>query len=135
MTGAKGTIPGANPSDDFKALLDDVNGGELDSYAYGAESYDATMLAALAALKGDGNDGQTVRDNLAAVSGADGGTECTGWVECSELILAGEDIIYQAVAGVGPFNADNDPESAYVGVYVFDDANVPQWTEAVYGEV
>ncbi|WP_291377943.1 ABC transporter substrate-binding protein [Demequina sp.] len=135
MTGAKGTIPGANPSDDFKTLLDDVNGGELDSYAYGAESYDATMLVALAALKGDGADGQTVRDNLAAVSGANGGTECTGWVACSELIMAGEDIIYQAVAGVGPFNADNDPESAYVGVYVFDDANVPQWTKAVFGEV
>ncbi|MCB2411901.1 ABC transporter substrate-binding protein [Demequina sp. TTPB684] len=135
MTGAKGTIPGANPSDDFKALLDDVNGGKLDSYAYGAESYDATMLVALAALKGEGTDGQTVADNLAAVSGANGGTECTGWVECSELILAGEDIIYQAVAGVGPFNEDNDPASAYVGVYVFDDANVPQWTEAVYGEV
>ncbi|WP_291382410.1 ABC transporter substrate-binding protein [Demequina sp.] len=135
MTGAKGTIPGANAPDDFKARLDDTNGGKLDSYAYGAESYDAAMLVALAALKGNGSDGQTVRDNLAAVSGADGGTECTGWVECSDLILAGEDIIYQAVSGVGPFNADNDPSSAYVGVYVFDDANVPQWTEAVYGEV
>lgn len=135
MAGAKGTIPGANAPDDFKARLDDTNGGKLDSYAYGAESYDAAMLVALAALKGNGSDGQTVRDNLAAVSGADGGTECTGWVACSELILAGEDIIYQAVSGVGPFNADNDPSSAYVGVYVFDDANVPQWTEAVYGEV
>ncbi len=135
LTGAKGTIPGANAPDDFKARLDDTNGGKLDSYAYGAESYDAAMLVALAALKGNGSDGQTVRDNMAAVSGADGGTECTGWVECSELILAGEDIIYLAVSGVGPFNADNDPSSAYVGVYVFDDANVPQWTDAVFGEV
>lgn len=135
MAGAKGTIPGANAPDDFKARLDDTNGGKLDSYAYGAESYDAAMLVALAALKGNGSDGQTVRDNLATVSGADGGTECTGWVECSDLIMASEDIIYQAVSGVGPFNSDNDPASAYVGVYVFDDANVPQWTEAVYGEV
>ncbi len=135
LAGAKGTIPGANASDDFKARLDATNGGELDSYAYGAESYDATMLSILAALKGGGSDGQTVRDNLAAVSGADGGTECTGWVECSDLILAGEDIMYQAVGGSGPFNADNDPSSAYIGLYVFDDANVPQWTEAVFGEV
>jgi len=135
LTGAKGTIPGANASDDFKARLDDTNGGKLDSYAYGAESYDAAMLVALAALKGGASDGQTVRDNLAAVSGADGGTECTGWVACSDLITAGEDIMYMAVSGVGPFNSDNDPSSAYVGVYVFDDANVPQWTEAVFGEV
>ena len=47
----------------------------------------------------------------------------------------GEEINYQAVSGVGPFNADNDPSSAYMGVYMFDDANVPQWTDAVFGEV
>ncbi|MDN4479319.1 ABC transporter substrate-binding protein [Demequina muriae] len=135
MTGAQGTIPGANAADDFKALLDEVNGSPLDSYAYGAESYDATMLVALAALKGGAGDGQTVADNLPAVSGADGGTECTGWVECSELIEAGEDIIYQAVSGVGPFNADNDPSSAYVGVYEYDETNVQTWVEAVFGEV
>ncbi|WP_062134117.1 ABC transporter substrate-binding protein [Demequina aestuarii] len=135
MTGAQGTIPGANAADDFKALLDEVNGSPLDSYAYGAESYDATMLVALAALKGGAGDGQTVADNLPAVSGADGGTECTGWVECSELIEAGEDIIYQAVSGVGPFNDENDPSSAYVGVYEYDESNVQTWVEAVFGEV
>lgn len=135
MTGAQGTIPGANAADDFKALLDEVNGSPLDSYAYGAESYDATMLVALAALKGGAGDGQTVADNLPAVSGADGGTECTGWVECSELIEAGEDIIYQAVSGVGPFNDQNDPSSAYVGVYEYDETNVQTWVEAVFGEV
>ncbi|GIG54481.1 ABC transporter substrate-binding protein [Demequina activiva] len=135
MTGAQGTIPGANASDEFKTLLDEVHGEPLDSYAYGAESYDATMLVALAALKGGGSDGQTVADNLAAVSGADGGTECTGWVECSELIESGEDIIYQAVSGVGPFNEDNDPSSAYVGVYEYGDDNIQTWVEAVFGEV
>lgn len=135
LVGAKGTIPGANPDDAFKARLDEVNGEPLDSYAYGAESYDATMLVALAALRGDGTDGETVAANLAAVSGANGGTECTGWVECSELIEAGEEIIYQSVSGVGPFNEDNDPSSAFVGVYEFDDTNAPVWVEAVFGEV
>ncbi|MFW2514151.1 ABC transporter substrate-binding protein [Demequina sp. SO4-13] len=134
MTGAKGTIPGAEPSDDFKALLDEVNGSPLDSYAYGAESYDATMLAALAALKGGAGDGQTIADNMAAVSGADGGTECTGWVECADLIEAGEDINYQAVSGVGPFNEDNDPSSAFIGVYEYGDDNVQTWVESVAGE-
>ncbi|MFN3865702.1 MAG: ABC transporter substrate-binding protein, partial [Demequina sp.] len=135
MTGAQGTIPGANAADEFKALLDEVNGSPLDSYAYGAESYDATMLVALAALKGGAGDGQTVADNLHAVSGADGGTECTGWVACSELIEAGEDIIYQSVSGVGPFNSQNDPSSAYVGVYEYGDDNVQTWVDAVFGEV
>ncbi len=135
LAGSKGTIPGANASDDFKALLDGANGSTLDSYAYGPESYDATMLVALAALKGGAGDGPTIQANMAAVSGSNGGTECTGWVECSDLVLAGEDIIYKSISGSGPFNADNDPESAFIGVYVYDDANVPNWVEAVFGEV
>ncbi len=135
LAGAKGTIPGANPSDEFKVLLEEANGGPLDSYAYGPESYDATMLVALAALKGGAPDGVTIQENLAAVSGANGGTECSGWVACSELIEAGEEIIYVSIAGSGAFNADNDPSSAYIGVFVYDENNVPVWTEAVFGEV
>ena len=135
LTGAKGTIPGANPTDDFKELLEGANGGPLDSFAYGPESYDATMLVALAALRGGAPDGPTIQANMAAVSGANGGTECSGWVACSELILAGEEIVYKAVAGTGPFNEANDPSSAYVGVYTYEDENVPVWIEAVYGEV
>lgn len=135
LTGAKGTIPGANPTDDFKELLEGANGGALDSFAYGPESYDATMLVALAALRGGAPDGPTIQANMAAVSGANGGTECSGWVACSELILAGEEIVYKAVAGTGPFNEANDPSSAYVGVYTYEDENVPVWIEAVYGEV
>lgn len=135
LAGAKGTIPGADASADFKALLEEANGGPLDSYAYGPESYDATMLVALAALKGGAPDGVTIQANLAAVSGANGGTECTGWVECSELVKAGEEITYMAIAGSGPFNDANDPSSAFIGVYVYGEDNIPVWTEAVFGEV
>ncbi len=135
LAGGKGTTPGGETSDDFKKLLDDANGSRLDSYAYGPESYDATMLVALAALKGGAPDGVTIQANLAAVSGADGGTECSGWVECSDLINAGEDMMYKSVSGSGSFNSDNDPSSAYIGVYVYGDDNVPAWTEAVLREV
>lgn len=135
LTGAKGTIPGANPTDDFKAKIEEVNGGPLDSYAYGPESYDSTILVALAALKGGSGDGATIQANLPAVSGVNGGTECSGWVACSELVAAGEEIIYVSVAGSGAFNEDNDPSSAYIGVYEYGDDNVPAWIEAVFGEV
>ncbi len=135
LTGAKGTIPGADATPDFRALLEGANGGPLDTLAYGPESYDATMLVALAALKGGGSDGVTIQANMAAVSGANGGTECSGWVACSDLINAGEEITYKSVSGSGPFNSDNDPASAYIGVYVFGEDNVPTFTESVYGEV
>lgn len=135
LTGAKGTVPGANASADFKKLLDGANGSTLTSYAYGPESYDATMLVALAALKGGKTDGVTIQANMAAVSGAKGGTECTGWVACSDLIKKGQDITYKSVAGSGPFNDKNDPSSAFIGVFKYGADNVPVWTEAVFGKV
>lgn len=136
IEGSKGTIPGANPTEDFAALLESVaDGGTLDSYAYGPESYDATILVALAAVRGGANDGKTIAENMAAVSGANGGTECSGFAECAELLKNSEEIVYKSVSGVGPFNSDNDPSSAYVGVYVYDGNNVPQWQRAVFGEI
>lgn len=93
------------------------------------------MLVALAALKAGSADSAGIAENMAAVSGATGGTECTGWVECRDLVEAGEEIFYQSVAGTGPFNSANDPSSAFIGVYVYDESNVPIWTDAVFGEV
>ena len=55
---------------------------------------------ALAGGKAFGLDGPTIQANMAAVSGSNGGTECTGWVECSDLVLAGEDIIYKSISNL-----------------------------------
>jgi branched-chain amino acid transport system substrate-binding protein len=134
LEGAQGTIPGAFPSDDFQERLRTVN-DSLTDYAYGPESYDATILAALAAIKGGATDGPTIQANLAAVSGADGGEECTTFADCVELIEAGDDIRYLGQAGVGPFNEDNDPSSAFIGVYKYGADNKNTWVQAVEGEV
>ncbi|WP_062522196.1 ABC transporter substrate-binding protein [Demequina silvatica] len=136
LTGAKGTLPGASPESDFRSRLDSVaDGGKLDEYAYGAESYDAVILSALAAIKGGATDGQTIADNLPAVSGSTSGTECTTFAECVELLDAGEEIAYVTVSGAGPFNADNDPSSAYIGVYEYADDNTYSLLDSVFGEV
>jgi neutral amino acid transport system substrate-binding protein len=138
LEGAQGTIPGAEPSDELKALLgkywSDVEGEELTDFIYGAESYDATVLAALAATKGGDNKPATIQANLAAVSGANGGEKCTTFAACVDLIKAGSDIQYQGPSAVGPFNALNDPSSAFVGIYKFNDVNVPLWASAVEGK-
>ena len=67
--GAQGTIPGADPEQGFKDRLsgwsESAQGEALTDYAYGAESYDATILAALAAVKGAGTDSQTIQENYA----------------------------------------------------------------------
>ncbi|MDO8107646.1 ABC transporter substrate-binding protein [Isoptericola sp. b441] len=129
----QGTIPGAYPDDAFKKRLLGVD-PKLDNFSYAAESYDATMLIALAALKGGATDGATIQANMAAVSGANGGTECTGFQDCADLIKKGEEINYQTVSGAGPFNADNDPSSAFVGIYKYNDDNTYTWVKAIEGK-
>ena len=118
LEGAQGTLPGAFPDDAFQQRLLGIDSA-LKDFSYAAESYDATTLAALAAVRGGATDGVTIQKNLAEVSGADGGTECTGFKECADLIADGKDIDYAAVSGAGAFNADNDPSTALIGVYQY----------------
>ncbi|GAA3822705.1 ABC transporter substrate-binding protein [Cellulomonas soli] len=134
LEGAQGTIPGAFPSDEFQERLKGVD-PSLTDFAYGPESYDATILAALAAVKGGATDGTTIQANMAAVSGADGGEECSTFADCVALLEDGSDITYKGQAGIGPFNADNDPSSAFIGVYKFGADNKNVWVKAVEGSV
>jgi neutral amino acid transport system substrate-binding protein len=139
LEGAQGTIPGADASQEFKdrtsGWYESAEGSALSDFAYAAESYDATILAALAAIKGGATDSQTIRDNLAAVSGATDGTECATFAECSELLAAGEEVRYAGPSGIGPINEQNDPSSAFVGIYTFDENNKNVFTTTVEGSV
>lgn len=139
LEGAQGTIPGASPKDELKQRLSDFykqsSGKELADYSYAAESYDATTLAALAAVKGKGTDSGTIQANMAAVSGADGGTKCETFKACKDLLDKGEDIQYTGPSGIGPFDSKNDPSSAYIGIYKFDGDNKPVYQSAIQGSV
>jgi branched-chain amino acid transport system substrate-binding protein len=127
LEGAQGTIPGADPDQGFKdqlvAWYKMSAGEDLKDFAYGAESYDATVLAALAAAKGEANDSVTVQKNFAAVSGATQGEECTSYADCLALIEEGKEIRYVGPSGIGPIDEENDPSSAFVGIYQFDANN------------
>lgn len=139
LEGAQGTIPGASPKDELKQRLVDYykksSGKDLTDYSYAAESYDATTLAALAAVKGKGTDSGTIQANMAAVSGADGGTECSTFKDCKALLDDGKDIHYTGPSGIGPFDKNNDPSTAYIGIYKFDGDNKPQYQSAIQGSV
>ncbi|WP_448071925.1 ABC transporter substrate-binding protein [Georgenia yuyongxinii] len=134
LEGAQGTQPGAFPSEEFQGRLTQVN-PDLKDFNYAAEAYDAAILGALAAVRGGATDGPTIQQNMAAVSGAEGGTECTGFKECADLLADGEAITYQAVSGVGPFNEDNDPSAANIGIYLFDGENNNSFQRVEFGEV
>ncbi|MDP3969733.1 MAG: ABC transporter substrate-binding protein [Nocardioides sp.] len=128
LEGAKGTIPGNDPDDGFKDRLNgwfesaentDLN----DTYSYAAESYDAVILAALAAVKGGATDPETIQANLAAVSGDTDGEECSTYADCVEILEGGDEIRYTGPSGIGPFDDENDPSSAFVGIYQYEADN------------
>ncbi|HEU5036050.1 MAG TPA: ABC transporter substrate-binding protein [Nocardioides sp.] len=137
MAGAQGTIPGADPDQAFKDRLQgwnqSANGEKLKDYAYGAESYDATILAALAAVKGGGTDPTTIQKNLPAVSGATDGEECTSYADCVALLEDGKEIRYTGPSGIGPFDDENDPSSAFVGIYTYNADNKNELSSTVEG--
>jgi len=127
LAGAQGTLPGQDPDQSFKdnlvAWYKSAEGQDIKDFSYGAESYDATVLSALAAVKGGSNDSQTVQKNFAAVSGATDGEECNTYADCVELLKAGKEIRYAGPSGIGPIDNEGDPSSAFIGIYQYGDDN------------
>ncbi len=117
---AKGTLPGVLADDSFKAKLLGVD-PSLTDFSYAAESYDAVNLMALAAIAGGSATGPAIQANMQAVS--EGGTKCTTFAECAELLAAGTDIDYDGVSGPITFDENGDPTEAYVGIYQYGSEN------------
>jgi neutral amino acid transport system substrate-binding protein len=127
LSGAQGTLPGQDPDQAFKdnlvAWYKMANNDDLKDFSYGAESYDATILSALAAAKGKSNAPKSVQENFAAVSGATQGEECNTYADCLALLDAGKEIRYAGPSGIGPIDDENDPSSAFIGIYQYGDDN------------
>lgn len=139
MLGAQGSIPGAQANDEFKTRLTEIYsanyGSELTSFTYGAEAYDLVTLVALAAEKAGSTSAADIQAQLAAVSGANGGEECNTFADCKALIEDGAEIHYVGVSGTGPLNENNDPSSAFIGIYKYDEKNNPIFQKSVEGAI
>jgi branched-chain amino acid transport system substrate-binding protein len=132
LTGAKGTLPGldTNVIGDFTERMNEnwMAEGNADLagvYAYGAESYDSTILLALAALAaGNVDSGSAIAAKLQEVSGGSGdGTKCTSFAECAEIINGGGVADYDGVSGPITFNEVGDPTEASIGKYIYLEDN------------
>jgi neutral amino acid transport system substrate-binding protein len=137
LEGAQGTIPGADPDPAFKDRLsgwyEAAEGEPLADFAYGAESYDAAILGALAAVKAGSTVSTDIQKEYAAVSGATDGEECNSYADCVALLDEGKEIRYSGPSGIGPINEQNDPSSAFVGIYRFNADNKNEIASTVEG--
>ena len=134
MTGVKATLPGVFADGTLQKRLLGVDPA-LTDFSYAPESYDAIILIALAAEQGGSTDGKTIRDNLVSVS--KGGTKCTTFAACKELIADGEDIDYDGVSGPVEFGNNGDPSYATMGIYQYtaNDKYVALPAEFISGDV
>ena len=107
MTGVRATVPsGEADLTAFNESLLEVD-PDLTDFAYGAQSYDAMMLIALAAQAAGCGDGVAIAEFLPQVAG-NGGEQCSTWADCVALLDAGSDIDFQGVTGPVDFNEYGD---------------------------
>src|SRR5262245_12185907 len=90
LDGMKGTTPLVDLSQDFKDRMKEIDPALVD-FNYGAESYDATIIIALAAAQAK-TDGSAYAEKINGITRT--GEKCTSYKDCLAVIDAGGDPDY-----------------------------------------
>lgn len=102
-------VIGASGSDEFNqevlnpALPEDEQG----NFIYGAQAYDCAIVMALAANASGSDDPAQFQGEIVNVTS--GGTECTSYQECLDLLEQGEDIDYNGPSGPIELGSGGNP--------------------------
>jgi ABC-type branched-subunit amino acid transport system substrate-binding protein len=120
LAGVKATYPGAELTNSFKQRLLSID-PKLKDFTYGPESYDATVMSALAATAADSDAGKAIGSELINISRD--GTVCTEYSQCVDLIEQGEDIDYDGVSGPCDLNDTGSPSKATIGIFKYANDN------------
>lgn len=115
-----GIIEGFQPDDAFIARLKQSD-PNLIQVRYASEAYDATIMAALAAMVAGDDSGESIAATLQSVS--TGGIKCTSFGECVDVLKTQTDIDYDGISGPLNITDDGDVSPAFYGLYVFNGEN------------
>jgi branched-chain amino acid transport system substrate-binding protein len=115
-----GILEGAVPDAAFQKRVTSADPSVKD-FRYAAEAYDATILAALAAIVAGDDSGRSVADSLRDVSSS--GIKCTSFGECLDVLKSRSDIDYDGISGPVGLDAAGDPHPATYGLYRYDGQN------------
>jgi branched-chain amino acid transport system substrate-binding protein len=133
MQGAKATTPGSEEEPtEFFARVDEFRPG-LPERVYVPESYDATVIVALAAIAANTDDPDAIKDQMLQV--VQDGTACTTFVECRDLLADGTDIDYNGVTGPISWTEEGDPGEATIGVFEYGPDNTSTRIESRVGQM
>lgn len=122
MVGAVGALPLRGPLVGRKAFhqrLLDTN-PQLTTFAYGAETYDAVILVALAAEYAGCADGPSIAAALPFVANGRPGTAvCGTYADCREIIGRGAEPNFEGVTGPLDLDEQGEPRAGSVEVVRF----------------
>ncbi|WP_261165278.1 ABC transporter substrate-binding protein [Microbacterium sp. Marseille-Q6965] len=130
LEGAKGTYPGPTP-DQVQEFIDGLDGfveesgtEALTDYTYAPESYDATILLALASLAAQSTDSAAIAEKLIEVSGGSGdGEKCESFQACADIILGGGVADYDGPSSPITFDEVGDPTEGFINIYEYGPDN------------
>jgi len=127
LAGMKGTTPLVDLGQDFKDRMLKID-PKLVDFNYGAESYDATIIIALAANEAK-TDGSAYAEKINGITR--GGDKCTDYKACLEIINAGGDPDYDGASGPLEFSGNGEPTEASYGVLQFGDTGCEKTKECI----
>jgi ABC-type branched-subunit amino acid transport system substrate-binding protein len=117
LNGMRGTLPLTPLPEDFKRRLKGVD-SSLTDFNYSAESYDAVVVAALAAEAGKSVDPPSISKQLTGVTTGD--FACDSISTCLAAVKSGKRIRYKGVSlRRSGFTQTGEPSTAMYGVMTF----------------
>jgi branched-chain amino acid transport system substrate-binding protein len=131
LKGVKATFPTPPKlTNDLKQKLLKAD-PKLKDFTYGPQSYDATIMTALAATAAGDDSGKSIAAQLIAIS--KDGTQCSEYSECVDLLDNGEDIDYEGVSGPCDLNDTGSVAKATIGIQLYDADNKYHQIDSVAG--
>ncbi|WP_269306552.1 ABC transporter substrate-binding protein [Aeromicrobium sp. HA] len=132
LKGVKGTVPGAEATGEFRERLLAID-PKLKDYSYAAESYDAVITSALAAIAAGNDSGEAIASELVEVT--KGGEKCTTFKQCADLLADDKDIDYDGVSGPIEMSDTGSPTSASIGIYEYDTKGGYEAVKYIAGDI
>lgn len=128
LKGVNGILEGVSADADFNKRVKSAD-PTVSDFRYAAEAYDATILAALAAIVAGNDSGVAVSRSLREVSA--GGIKCTSFGECLDVLTTRTDIDYDGVSGPLAFTGEGDLVGAQYGIYTYGANNKFSFADTV----
>jgi ABC-type branched-subunit amino acid transport system substrate-binding protein len=117
LNGMKGTVPLTPLTEDFKRRLLAID-PKLTDFNYAAESYDAVVVAALAAQVAKAVDGPSIAKQIVGVT--TGGAPCDAIAACLDAARNGQRLQYKGISlERSGFTQNGEPSTASYGVLTF----------------